>query len=92
MHFVYIIECKDGKLYTGITDNVERRFKEHKAGKGGHYTSYNRPEQILYTESFKNRIDAEQREQQIKRWSKAKKIALIKGEKGNLISLSKSRS
>lgn len=67
MWYIYMLECQDGSIYTGSTDNVLRRFEEHVLGKGGHYTNYNRPAKFLYSESFGNRIDAEQREQQIKR-------------------------
>ena len=90
MWHLYILECQNSSLYTGVTDNIELRFKRHRAGDGGHYTSYNRPKRILYKEEFKTLSEAKIREQQIKRWSKAKKLALIKGDKKNLINLSKS--
>jgi predicted GIY-YIG superfamily endonuclease len=91
MWYVYILECRNKALYTGVTNNIERRFKDHQAGDDGHYTSYNRPRRILYTEGFKNKSEAETREQQIKRWSKSKKVALIKGDRVELTNLSKSR-
>ena len=74
-----------------VTNNIERRLKDHQAGNGGHYTSYNRPRKILYTKGFKDKSEAKNREQQIKRWSKSKKLALIKGDRTELINLSKSR-
>ena len=85
------VEVQDDAIYTGVTDNRERRFEEHKQGKGGHYTNYNRPRQILYKEPFEDRLDAENREKQIKRWSKAKKLALINKDSNKLVELSKSR-
>ena len=91
MWYVYILECQNKALYTGVTNNIERRLKDHQAGNGGHYTSYNRPGKILYTEVFPDRSKAENREQQIKRWSRTKKLALIKGDRLALINLSKSR-
>jgi predicted GIY-YIG superfamily endonuclease len=91
MWYLYIAECYDKALYTGVTNNITRRFKEHQSGNGGNYTSYNRPAKILYTEEFIDRIDAVHREQQIKRWSKAKKLVLIGGDKNKLKNLSKSR-
>ncbi|MCK4913716.1 MAG: GIY-YIG nuclease family protein [Planctomycetes bacterium] len=91
MWYVYILECQNKALYTGVTNNIKRRFKDHQAGNGGHYTSYNRPKRILYTEGFENKSKAETREQQIKRWSRTKKLALIKGDKEKLVNLSKSR-
>ena len=51
MYFVYILRCKDGSLYTGITTDVERRFAEHKSAKGGHYTAAKEAEEVLYVES-----------------------------------------
>ena len=74
MWYVYILECRNKALYTGVTNNTERRLKDHQTGKGGHYTSYNRPKKILYTEEFKDKSKAKSREQQIKRWSKSKKL------------------
>jgi len=91
MWYVYILECQNKVLYTGVTNNINRRIKNHKQSNGGHYTSYNRPKRILYTEGFKNKSEAKSREEQIKRWSKSKKLALIKSDRAELINLSKSR-
>ena len=91
MWYVYILGCQNKALYTGVTNKIERRLKNHRAGRGGHYTSYNRPRRILYTEEFKDKSEAKNREQQIKRWSKSKKLALIKGDQAELINSSKSR-
>jgi len=91
MWYVYILECRNKALYTGVTNNIERRLKDHQEGNGGHYTSYNRPGRILYTEEFKSLSEAKIREQQIKRWSRAKKLALIKGDLVELANLSRSR-
>jgi putative endonuclease len=89
--YVYMLKCQDGAIYTGVTDDMERRFKEHASGKGGPYTNYNRPKEILYKEPFESKIKAEEREQQIKRWSRAKKLALAKGNNERLRTLSISR-
>ncbi|MFH2033826.1 MAG: GIY-YIG nuclease family protein [Candidatus Margulisiibacteriota bacterium] len=78
--YLYILECANDTLYTGITNNLERRLREHQTGKGGHYTSYNPGKNIVYFEEFFTRSAAAKREAQIKRWSRTKKIALIKGE------------
>ena len=83
-YFVYILECSKKALYTGITTNLERRFAEHKAGEGGHYTRYNRPVRIRYFEEYSNRSEATRREIQIKQWSRTKKLALVKGDEGIL--------
>lgn len=79
MYFVYLIECKDKSLYTGITTNVKRRFAEHKAGKGGSYTRAKKAVKIVYTEKHLNRSAASKREAEIKNLSRNKKLNLIKG-------------
>ena len=78
MYYVYIIECKDGKFYTGITCNVERRFKEHQFN-GSHFTSCNPAVKILFKEEFLCKTQAAKREKQIKGWSHKKKLALAQG-------------
>ena len=83
MYFVYLIKCKDGSIYTGITTDVKRRFKEHKEGNGGHYTSAKGVIKVVYTEKHKNRSSALKREALIKSWHKDQKLGLIKGSYGN---------
>ncbi len=77
MYYVYLIECKDGTLYTGITTDVERRFKEHSLGRGGAYTQAKKVKKLLYTEKCKNRSAALKRESEIKSWRRKKKLKLI---------------
>ncbi|MDP3726308.1 MAG: GIY-YIG nuclease family protein [bacterium] len=77
MYFVYLIQCKDNTIYTGIATDVLRRFKEHKNGKGGHYTRAHKVKKILYFEKYPTRSDALKREAQIKRWPREKKLALF---------------
>ena len=77
MYHVYILECADGSLYTGITTNVERRLAEHKAGKGGHYTRAHTVVRVAYTEEYSDRSSASKREAEIKRWPRSKKLELI---------------
>ncbi len=76
-YFVYLIECGDKSIYTGITTDVVRRFNEHKNGKGGHYTSSRQVVKVLHTEKFKTRSGALKREFEIKIWPRNKKLALI---------------
>lgn len=78
MYFLYIIKCKDGSFYTGITTDVKRRFGEHKSGKGGHYTRSKGVVKVIYTEQHQNRSSASKREFEIKNMTKEKKIGLIK--------------
>ena len=89
MWYVYMLECKDGSLYTGITNNLDRRFKEHQK-RTTHYTSYNPPKSIVYTEQIPTRSEALKREAQLKGWSRAKKLALAEGRFNELRRLSKS--
>lgn len=78
MYYLYLIECRDKSIYTGITTDVKRRFKEHASGKGGAYTRSRKVKKILYTEQFANRSQAQKREAEIKSWSRNKKLNLIK--------------
>lgn len=77
MYFVYIVQCTDGSLYTGITTDVERRFLEHQEGKGGHYTRSHRVKKIVYTEKVKTRSSALKREYYIKQLSLLRKHKLM---------------
>lgn len=80
MYYVYILLCKDKSLYTGITTDVNRRFSEHKEGKGGHYTTSRGVVKVLYKEKKKNRSLASKREYEIKKWSRKEKLALLKSK------------
>ena len=80
---LYIIECENGALYTGITNEVERRLAEHKSGKGGHYTRAHLAKKIIHSEQFKNRSEALKRESQIKTWTRQKKLDLINTSRGS---------
>ena len=87
--YMYILQCADGSFYTGSTINLQRRIEEHKSGEGAKFTKEHLPINLVYYESF-DRIDlAFNREKQVQGWSRAKKIALIKGEKERLKKLSK---
>jgi len=76
---VYIIECKDGKLYTGITNNLERRIKAHNSGNGGRFTKYRISVKLVYTEYCLTKQDALKREIAIKCLERPQKLSLIKG-------------
>ena len=77
MYFVYLLQCADKSIYTGITTDVERRFKEHKAGEGGYYTKAKMAVKILYTEKHLSRSSASKREAEIKSWTRKKKLELV---------------
>jgi putative endonuclease len=74
MWFVYILLCSDQSFYTGATNDLQKRFATHQAGKGGNYTRSHPPIKIVYSEKFATKSEALKREIEIKSWSKAKKI------------------
>ena len=74
---VYILQCADGSLYTGITTNVIRRINEHESGIGARYTRGRGPFQLMYKINCKNRAEASKLEISIKSLSRIKKLALI---------------
>ena len=76
--YVYMLRCKDGSLYTGYTDDPERRAAVHNAGKGAKYTRSRLPVELVYRESCTDKSEALRREIAIKKLSKPQKEALIK--------------
>ena len=78
---VYVLLCKDGTLYTGCTDCLERRLGMHNAGRGAKYTRGRTPVRLQYWEPCEDRSHALCREWHIKQLSKAEKLALIAGQK-----------
>jgi len=86
---MYILKCADDSFYTGSTYNLERRLHEHQIGKGANFTQKKLPITLAYSEYFERVEYAFQREQQIKGWSRKKKLALIENRKNDLIKLSR---
>lgn len=76
MNYTYIVECCDGTLYTGWTNDIEKRIKDHNAGKGAKYTRSRRPVVLVYLEIFETKEEAMKREYAIKRLSRIKKMEL----------------
>ncbi len=74
---VYILECRDGTLYTGITDDLERRLKAHESGRGAKYTRGRGPLILRHREVYPDKGSALKRECELKRLSRAKKLAII---------------
>ena len=74
---VYILECNDGSLYTGITKDLDKRINEHNAGRGAKYTKSRSPVHLRYNELAQDRKQASQREHAIKSLRKSAKIKLI---------------
>ncbi len=79
--FTYIIECEDKSLYTGCTNNLQRRFENHRSGNGGRYTASHKVVKILFFEECQSRSEALKRESQIKGWPRSKKLQLIESHK-----------
>ena len=77
-YFVYILECNDNTLYTGITTNLEKRLQEHNTSqKGAKYTKIRRPVKLVYSENTNDRSSASKREYEIKKLTRIKKLELI---------------
>ncbi len=89
--FVYILRCADGSLYVGHTSSVEERVNLHNDGRAAMWTACRRPITLVYQERHQSESTAIAREPQIKRWTHAKKLALIKGDRTALKSLAKRR-
>lgn len=75
--YVYILKTERNTLYCGYTDDVQRRFELHKAGKGAKYTRANKPVEIVYTKEFSTKIEAQHEERRIKKLSRLQKLSLI---------------
>jgi putative endonuclease len=76
-HYVYVLECADGSLYTGYTTDPERRVEEHNDGTGAKYTRGRTPVELVHLERFASRSAAMSREYAIKELSRAEKEALV---------------
>jgi putative endonuclease len=87
--YVYILKCSDGSYYVGVTNNLERRLEEHNAGLiEDCYTKNRRPVEVVYWEPFSDYNQAFEFETRLKKWSRKKKEALIKGNWDKLKELS----
>lgn len=77
--YVYLLECKDRTIYTGMTGNLKRRILQHKKGYGANYTKKHGVERLMHTEHFETREEAANREKEIKTWTHLSKRALAAG-------------
>lgn len=92
-YYVYILCCRDNSLYVGVTSDVERRLTEHNAGKYPEaYTYIRRPVTLVFCQEFTEPNQAIEFEKKIKKWSRAKKQALIDGDFDRLQNLSECRN
>lgn len=77
MNYVYIVKCKDNTLYTGWTNNLDKRIKAHNEGKGAKYTRGRGPIELVYFEEFEEKVKAMKREYEIKKMNRTSKDKLI---------------
>ena len=75
---VYILSCSDNTLYTGVTNDLEKRVLNHNNGTGAKYTKFRGPVKLIYSEIFNSRSEAQKREYEIKQLSRTDKLELIK--------------
>jgi putative endonuclease len=78
MYHIYILKCSDGSLYTGFAKDLGKRLEVHRKGLGSKYVRARLPFELVYTEEFEDKIKAYQREYEIKRWSRERKIREFK--------------
>lgn len=74
---IYIVECRDGKLYTGISNDVPKRIATHNKGKGCRFTKYRCPVKLVYTEGLGTKSAARKKELQVQGLTRSRKLALI---------------
>ena len=84
MNYTYMLRCADGSLYTGWTNDLEKRVKAHNAGRGAKYTRARLPVTLVWYEACDDKIDAQRREYAVKQLTRAQKLALIEGEQNEL--------
>ena len=77
MHYIYIVKCADGTYYTGYTNDLERRIKQHNEGEGAKYTKGRRPVKLVHSEQFETKSKAMKREYEIKQFKQERKIEII---------------
>lgn len=78
MNYVYILKCADNSLYTGWTNNLDKRIKAHAEGKGAKYTKARLPIELVYFEEYQDKREAMKREYAIKQLKRKEKLELIK--------------
>lgn len=83
MNYTYILKCKDGTLYTGWTNDLEKRLNAHNCGKGSKYTRMRRPVELVYYEEYGTKSEAMSREYAIKHMKRKEKEGLLKKAEGH---------
>lgn len=78
---VYVVECKDGSLYVGITNDLDKRLKAHNAGKGGHYTRSRKPVRLAFKRSTRSATMARRLEVALKKLDRPRRLLLVAGDR-----------
>ena len=89
--WAYMLHCADRSFYVGQTDNLERRLGGHAAGEFKGYTSTRLPVTLVWSQDFGTRLEALEAERKVKGWSRAKKLALIRGDWPLIVQLAQNR-
>lgn len=82
VNYTYVVRCSDGSLYTGWTNDLEKRILAHNEGKGAKYTKPRRPVELIYYEEFPTKEEAMSREWKIKHMSRKQKLKMIRAGMG----------
>ena len=90
--WAYMLHCHGGAFYTGQTDDLEFRVAQHQAGKGAAFTAERLPVELVWSQEFGTRNEAKEAEARLKGWSRAKKLALIRGDWEAISTLARSKS
>jgi len=77
--FCYMLQCKDGSLYVGMTNDIVARVDKHNRGLGPEYTKKRRPVKLIWSQEFADRFGARDREVELKGWNRKKKLSLVAG-------------
>lgn len=89
--WAYMLHCRGGYFYVGHTDDLERRVAQHKMGTFPGFTADHQPVEYVWSQEFVTREEAKAAEKQVKGWSRAKKMALIRGDWARISALAKSK-
>jgi predicted GIY-YIG superfamily endonuclease len=91
MFWCYMLQCRGGYLYVGHTDDLDKRIGEHKSGLIPGFTADHQPVEFVWSQDFPTRDQAKEAERKLKGWSKAKKLALIRGDWARISVLAKKK-
>ena len=91
MFWCYMLHCRGGYFYIGHTDDLERRMAQHITGALPGFTADHLPVELVWSQDFPTRYEAQVAEKKLKGWSRAKKLALIRGDWGRVSALAKKK-